>query len=160
MCKCRVRILERARYSRAPCLRCSDISASLRFTDVEARLIGFDLDAGMRRGCDHGGYLYPKRKSPAHRCAGLYCVLSLNPMSDLSRLVGLGRVDRDASAHCGRQGDLANELAFGARWACLGQGIKEGFDIGFDVAFGEAGLADTGMDDPGLLDAELRTWRP
>src|SRR3546814_13233444 len=46
-------------------------------------------------------------------------------------------------------------FALGARWLRFDDCVKESLEILLEVSFGEAGLAQTGMNDAGFLDAEF-----
>src|SRR5207253_5495439 len=64
-------------------------------------------------------------------------------------------VDLDARAHRRADRDLLDELALGARRLGLEDRVDERREIFLEIGFGEARLADPGVDDPRLLDAEL-----
>src|SRR6266705_3279456 len=64
-------------------------------------------------------------------------------------------VDLDPRAHGRADRDLVDELALRARRLGLDDGVHERGEILLEVAFGEARLADPGLDDAGLLDPEL-----
>src|SRR3546814_2102994 len=46
-------------------------------------------------------------------------------------------------------------FALGARWLRFDDCVKESLEILLEVSFGEAGLAQTGMNDAGFIDAEF-----
>src|SRR3546814_15316169 len=60
-----------------------------------------------------------------------------------------------AGAHRAGKRDLADIFALGARWLRFDDCVKESLEILLEVSFGEAGLAQTGMNDAGFLDAEF-----
>ena len=65
------------------------------------------------------------------------------------------RVEPHARTHARGERDLLDIFALGARRLGLENRIDEGVKIGLEVGFGEARLADPGVDDPGLFDAKL-----
>src|SRR5205085_7624133 len=56
-------------------------------------------------------------------------------------------IDLEARTHRRRHRNLLHELALGARWLGLDDRIHERPEILLEVGFGEAGLADPGVDD-------------
>src|SRR5690348_257468 len=64
-------------------------------------------------------------------------------------------IDFDTGSHCRADRDLLYELALRARRLGLDDRIHEGAEVLAEVGFGEARLADSGMDDACLLDAEF-----
>src|SRR5215510_4394311 len=65
------------------------------------------------------------------------------------------RFDLYAGPHGGGDGDAVDELALGALRLCLLYRICESPDVLHELVRGKRSLADPGMDDAGLLDAEL-----
>ena len=68
---------------------------------------------------------------------------------------GVGGFDLHARPHGGAHGDPLQIRAFGARRLGLDDGVHQGAEIFRQRLFGEARLADAGVDDARLLDAEL-----
>src|SRR5438552_18155529 len=65
------------------------------------------------------------------------------------------RLDLHARPHGRGDGDAVDVSALGAGRLRLGNGIGESLDVLDQLLLGERRLADAGMDDPGLLNAEL-----
>src|SRR5690606_12361245 len=65
------------------------------------------------------------------------------------------RVDLDANAHRRGNRHALDVFALGSRRLCLDDGISESLDVFFELRIVEGNLADTGMDDTSLLDAEF-----
>src|SRR5438045_5268401 len=66
-----------------------------------------------------------------------------------------GRLDFDTRPHGRRDRDAVDEGAFGTRWLGLLHRVRERLDVLDELFRRKRRLADAGMDDPGLFDAEL-----
>src|SRR4051812_22641274 len=70
------------------------------------------------------------------------------PQRGMPRSGGFAEIDLDARAHRRADRDLLDELALGARRLGLEDRVDERREILLEVGFGEARLADPGVDDP------------
>src|SRR3546814_10295520 len=100
----------------------------------------------------------PPRSNPEEKGRGFPRPSSIN--FAVRSGADFGGVDLHARPHRRRQGDLADIFALGARRLRLDDRVDEGVEVLAKLLLAERQLAQTGMDDARLFEAELDLAAP